>query len=57
MHADLFEHFTSQWHNGFSEDCTITLIDETDGTDPTSRGEYLRRVLKSASPNSLNTVA
>ena len=42
----LFEYFSSNDHNGFSEDCTITLIDKTDGFDPTRREEYWRRVLK-----------
>ena len=55
--ADLFEHFASHWHNDFLEDCTITLIDETDGTDPTRREEYCRRVLKTVPPYGLNTVA
>ena len=39
MQADLFEHFASHGHNGFLEDCTITLNDKTDGADPT-RVEY-----------------
>ena len=45
MQADLFEHFASNGHNGFLEDCTITLIDKTAGADPTRREEYWRRVL------------
>ena len=57
MQADLFEHFASNGHNGFLEDCTITLIDKTDGADPTRREEYWRRVLKTVSPYGLNTVA
>ena len=57
MQADLFEHFTSHGHNGFLEHCTITLIDKTDGTDPTRREEYRRRVLKTVSPYGLNAVA
>ena len=57
MQADLFEHFASHGHSGFLEDCTITLIDKTDGADPTRREEYWRRVLKTVSPYGLNTVA
>ena len=57
MQADLFEHFASHGHSGFLEDCTITLIDKTDGVDPTRREEYWRRVLKTVSPYGLNTVA
>ena len=34
-----FEHFSSNDHKGLSEDCSITLIDETDGADPTRREE------------------
>ena len=33
------EHFSSNDHNGFLEDCSITLIDKTDGSDPTRREE------------------
>ena len=57
MQIDLFEHFVSNGHNGFLEDCNITLIDKTDGADPTRREEYWRRVLKTVSPYGLNTVA
>ena len=39
------------------EDFAITLIDKTDGADPTRRGEYWRRVLKTVSPCGLNAVA
>ena len=50
MQEDLFEHFASNKHNGFLEDCTVTLIDKTNGADPTRREEYWRRVLKIVSP-------
>ena len=56
MQADLFEHFATNGHNGFLEDCIITLIDKTDGADPTRRQEYWRRVLETVSPYGLNTV-
>ena len=36
----VFEHFSSNDHNGFLEDCIITLTDKTDGSDPTRREEY-----------------
>ena len=52
----IFEHFASNRHNGFLEDCTITLIDKTDGTDATRKEEYRRKVLKTVSPYGLNTV-
>ena len=57
MQTDLFERFASHGHNGFFEDCTITLINKTDGTDSTRREEYWRRVLKLVSACGLNTVA
>ena len=57
MQADLFEHFVSNGHNGFLEDCTITLIDKTNDPDPTRSEEYWRGVLKTVSPYGLNTVA
>ena len=50
-----FWHFSSH-HNGFLEDCGITLIDETNGPDPTRREEYWRRVLKAVTPYGLNTI-
>ena len=43
-------------NNGFLEDCSIALIDKTDGSDPTRRKEYWRRVLKTVTPYGLNTI-
>ena len=40
MELLVFEHIYSNYRNGFLEDCSITLIDKTDGTDPTRREEY-----------------
>ena len=57
MQPDFFEYFASYGHNSFLKDCTITLIDKTDGADPTRREEYWRRELKTVSPYGLNTVA
>lgn len=37
MQADLFEYFVSPGPNCVLEDCFITLIYKTDGTDPTRR--------------------
>ena len=47
VQTDLLEHFVSHGHNGFLEDCTITLIDKNDGPDPTRREEcrYIISVL------------
>ena len=57
MQTDLFQHFVPHGHNVFLEDCTITLIDKTDGVDPTRRGEYRRRVMKTVSLYRWNTAA
>ena len=56
MQTNLFEYSASHGYNGFLEDCTITLIDKTDGANPTRRGEYCRRILKTVSPYGLNPV-
>ena len=56
MQPLIFEHYFSNDHNGFLEDCSITLIDKTDGSDPTRREEYWRRVLKTVTPFGLNTI-
>ena len=55
MQPLVFEHFSSNNHNGLLEDCSITRIDKTDGSDPTRREEYWRRILKIVSPYGLNT--
>ena len=56
MQPLVFEHFSSHDHSGFLEDCSITLIDKTDGADPTRREEYWRGVLKTVAPYGLNTI-
>ena len=56
MQIFVFEPFSSNDYNGFLVDCSITLIDKTDGSDPTRREEYWRRVLKTATPYGLNTI-
>ena len=54
MQPELFEHFAADNHNCFLTDCSITLIDKTDGSDPTRREEYWRKVLKTVAPYGLN---
>ena len=56
MQPLVFEHFSSNDHKGFLEDCSITLIGKTDGSDPTRREEYWRRVLKTVTPYGLNMI-
>ena len=52
----VFEHFSSNGYHGFLEDCSITLIDKTNGSDPTRRLEYWRSILKTVTPYGLNTI-
>ena len=52
----VFEHFSSNDHNGLLEDCSITLTDKTDKSDPTRREEYWRRVVKTVTPYGLNKI-
>ena len=56
MQPLVFEHFFSNDHNGFLEDCSIALIGITDGSDPTRREECWRRVLRTITPYGLNTI-
>ena len=56
MQPKLFEHFHSEEHNGFLQDCSITLTDKTDDSDPTRREEYWRVVLKTVAPYGLNRI-
>ena len=54
MQPELFEHFAADNHNCLLTDCNITLTDKTDGSDPTRREEYWRKVLKTVTPYGLN---
>ena len=56
MQPLVFEYFSSNDDNGFSEDCSITLTGKTDGSDSTRRKEYWRRVLRTVIPYGLNTI-
>ena len=57
MEPKLFEHFAADKNNFFLTDCSITLIDKTDGSDPTRREEYWRKVLETVAPYGLNTLS
>ena len=52
----VFEHFFSNDHNAILEDCSITLIDRTDGSDPNRKEKFWRRILKTITPYGLNTI-
>ena len=56
MQPLVFEYFSSNYHNSFLEDCSGTLIDKTNRSDPTRREEYWRRVLKTVTPYGLNAI-
>ena len=40
MQEHLYKHFESEGHTEFFDDVSITLIDKTDGSDPTKRENY-----------------
>ena len=56
MQPLVFEHFSSNDHNVFLEDCSVTFIEKTDRADPTRKEEYWRNVGKIVTPYGLNTV-
>ena len=58
MQSLVSEHSSSIDHNNFLEECSIILINRTDGSDPTRGEEYWRRVtpVKTVTPYGLNTV-
>ena len=56
MQQELFQHFATINYNCFLTHCSITLIDKTDGSDPTRREEYWRKVLKTVATYVLNTL-
>ena len=54
MQECLYSHFENEGHNGFLEDVSITLIDKTDGSDPTKRETFWMHTLKTLAPCGLN---
>ena len=46
MQPCFFEHFSSNYYNGFFDDCSVTLINKTDGVYPNRGDKYRRRVMK-----------
>ena len=55
MQPRVSEHFSSNDHNGFLEDCSITLTDKAVRSDPTRRQEYWKRILKTFIHYGLNS--
>ena len=56
MQLQLFEHFATDNHKCFLNDCSVILIDKTDVSNPTRREEYWRKILKTVTPYGLNTL-
>ena len=54
MQEHLFRHFSSQGHNGFLNDVSMTFIDKTVPSDPLKREDYWKRTLKTMAPFGLN---
>ena len=54
MQEHLFEHFKSEYHNGFLGNDSITLIDKIDGKDSRRRENYWMQTLKTYAPFGLN---
>ena len=53
MQPELFDHFHSEKHDGFLQDCSTTLTDKTDGSGPRRREEYWCAMLKTVAPCAL----
>ena len=49
----LYSHFESEGHSGFPEDVSITLIDKTEGSDPTKIETFWMHTLKTLAPYGL----
>ena len=54
MQEHLYRHFQSDQHEGFLQDILVTLIDKTDGSEPTKRENYWMRTLRTLAPSGLN---
>ena len=53
MQEYLYTHFEGEGHNGFL-DVSITLIDKTEGSDPTKRETFWMHRLKTLAPCGIN---
>ena len=56
MQPELFEQLPLTIIIVFLTNCSITLIDKTDGSDPIRREEYWRNFLRTVAPFGLNTL-
>ena len=56
MQPERFEYFADGNQNCFLNDCTVTLIDQTDGSDPTRKEEQWKNVLETVASYGLSTL-
>ena len=54
MQEHLYKHLESKRRTEILDDISITLIDKTDGSDPTKRENYWMQTLKTFAPYGLN---
>ena len=54
MQEHLFRYFYSEGHEGFLKDVSVTLIDNTDASDPKKRENYWMRTLRILEPYWIN---
>ena len=54
MQERLYRHFSSPGHRRFLNDVSVTLIDNTDRSDPKKREDYWIKTLKTIAPYGLN---
>ena len=52
----LYKHFENEGHTEFLDDVSITLIDKTDGSNPTKRENCWMRTIETYTPYGLNVV-
>ena len=53
MQEHLYKHFESEVHTEFLDDVSATLVDKTDGSNPTKRENYWMQTLKTFAPYGL----
>ena len=56
MQEHLYRFFESEGHTEFLDDVLITLIDKTDGSNPTKRAKYKIQIFKTFALYSPNVV-
>ena len=56
IQEQLYKHFEKEGHTEFLMDVLITLIDKTDGSNPTKRENYWMRTLKTFALCGVNVV-